>query len=108
MCKRMKLSQALFQEGSDGETGHQKFQEASLLSRPAATQWTQVQRLSPENKGGFPYIPLRVGYRNGGWVQLVPYIITYYFIGCFNLWGEVSLLWSPGDIPQLWFSFVSL
>jgi hypothetical protein len=35
-----------------------------------------------------------------GGVQLVPYIITYYFIGCFNLWGEVTLLWSLGNIPQ--------
>jgi hypothetical protein len=28
---------------------HQSVQEASLLSRLAATQWTRVQRLSPEN-----------------------------------------------------------
>jgi hypothetical protein len=41
-------------------------------------------------------------------VQLVPYIITCYFIGRFNLWGKVTLLWSPGNIPQLQFFFVSL
>jgi hypothetical protein len=47
--------------------GHQSLQEASLLSKPAATQRTQVQRLSPENKGGLPYITFRAGYRNGGY-----------------------------------------
>jgi hypothetical protein len=88
--------------------GHQSFQEASLLCKLAATQRTHVQRLSTENKGGFSYIPFRAGYRNGGGVQFVPYIITCYFIGCFNLWGEVTLLWSPGNIPQLQFSFVLL
>jgi hypothetical protein len=45
---------------------HQSFQEASLLSKPAATQQTPVQRLSPENKGGFPYIPFSAGYRMEG------------------------------------------
>jgi hypothetical protein len=44
---------------------HQRFQEAGLLSKQAATQQTQVQSLSPENKGRFPYIPFRAGYRNG-------------------------------------------
>jgi hypothetical protein len=42
--------------------GHQIFQEASSLCRPAATG---VQRLNSENKGGFSYIPFRAGYRNG-------------------------------------------
>jgi hypothetical protein len=52
-----------------------------LLSKQAATQQTQVQRLSPVNKGGLLYIPFRAGYRNGGGgVQLVPYIITCYFM----------------------------
>jgi hypothetical protein len=80
------------------------------------TQWTRVQRLSPENKGGFPYMPFRTGSRNGVcvrysipemvcvWGTACPYMITCYFIGCFNLWGKVTLLWSPGNIPQLWFS----
>jgi hypothetical protein len=31
---------------------------------PARTQWTHVQRLSPENKGVSPYITLQAGYRN--------------------------------------------
>jgi hypothetical protein len=87
--------------------GHQSFQERSLLNKLVVTPKIQVQRLSPEKKGGFPYVPLRAGYRNGG-VQLVPYIIKCHFIGHFNLWGEVTLLWSPGNIPQLWFFFVSL
>jgi hypothetical protein len=46
--------------------GHQRFWEVSLLSKLAATQWTQVQKLSPKNKGGFPYIPFRASYRNEG------------------------------------------
>jgi hypothetical protein len=87
---------------------HQSFKEASLLSKPAVTQWTDVQRLRSKNTGGLPYIPFTAGYRNGGRLQLVPYIIVCYFIGCFNLWGEVTLLWSPGNIPQLLFSFVLL
>jgi hypothetical protein len=41
-------------------------------------------------------------------IHLLPYIITCYFIGCFNLWGKMTLLWSPDNIPQLWFFFVSL
>jgi hypothetical protein len=91
--------------------GHQSFQEASVLSKLAVTQWTQVQSLSTKSKGGCPFIPLREGYRNGGGIKLikfVPYIITCYFIGYFNLWGLVTLLWSPGNIPQLQFSFVLL
>jgi hypothetical protein len=31
---------------------------------PAQTQWTHVQRLSPENKGASLYIPLQAGYRS--------------------------------------------
>jgi hypothetical protein len=89
--------------------GHQSFGEARILSKPAATQQTRVERLSTENKGGFPYIPFSAGYRNGvGGLQLVPYITTCYFTGYFNLWGEGTLLWSPDYIPQLWFSFISL
>jgi hypothetical protein len=87
--------------------GHQSFQEASLLSKLAGTQRTHFQRLSSENKGDFPYVPFRAGYRNGE-VWLIPYIITCYFIGCFNLWGEVTFLWSLGYIPHLRSSFVLL
>jgi hypothetical protein len=83
------------------------FSGSKFIKQAAATQQTQVQRLSPENKGGFPYIPFSAGYRNGG-MQLVPYIITCHFIGHSNLWGEMTLLWSPGNILQLWFFFASL
>jgi hypothetical protein len=34
---------------------------ASVL---AVTQWIYIQRLSPENKGLSPNIPLQAGYRN--------------------------------------------
>jgi hypothetical protein len=54
-------------------------------SKLAVTQGTHIQRLRPENKEDFPYIPFRAGYRNGMGVLLVPYVITCYFIGCFNL-----------------------
>jgi hypothetical protein len=37
-----------------------------------------------------------------------PIYNTCYFIGSFNLWDKVTLLWSPGNIPQLQFFFVSL
>jgi hypothetical protein len=30
----------------------------------AQAQWTHVQRLSPDNKGALPYIPLQAGYRS--------------------------------------------
>jgi hypothetical protein len=45
---------------------HQSFWEASLLNKLAATPQTRVQRLSIKNKGGFPYIPFRAGYRGEG------------------------------------------
>jgi predicted lipoprotein with Yx(FWY)xxD motif len=98
----------VLQKGPDRDWGHQSFREASFLGRPAVTWWTWVQRLSPKNKAGLPYIPFRAGYRNG--VQLVPYIITCNFIGCFNLLGEVTRLWSPGNFPNFGFFcwFVSL
>jgi hypothetical protein len=40
-----------------------------------------------------------------GWVQLVPYIIMCHCIGCSNLWGEVTLLCSLGNLLQLWLVF---
>jgi hypothetical protein len=57
----------MLQDSSDREMGHQSFWEASLLSRLAATQQILIQRLSSENKGGFPYKQFRVGHRNGGY-----------------------------------------
>jgi hypothetical protein len=93
----------LFQDGSDRETGHQKFWEASLLSRPAATQWIQIQRLSLKSRRGFPYIPWSRLQISGGEVQLIQFMVTYYFIGHFNLWGEVTLLWSH---PRCYVTFL--
>jgi hypothetical protein len=61
-----------------------KLSRSKFIKQASATQRTRRQRLSTKNKGGFPYIPFKAGYRNGG-VQLVPYKITCYFIGCFNL-----------------------
>jgi hypothetical protein len=83
----------LLQAGSDRETGQQSFREAWLLHRLAVTQKIYIQRLIPGNKGDLPYIPFRAGYRNGG-LHLVPYMVTCYFIGHFNLWGKVTLPWS--------------
>jgi hypothetical protein len=69
---------------------HQSFQEASLLSKSATTQWIHVQTLRPRTKGTFLIYHLEQ-VKEMGELQLVPYIITCYFIGCFNLWSEVTL-----------------
>jgi hypothetical protein len=59
--------------------------------------------LSNENKGGFPIYHLEQVTEMG--VELVPCIITCYFFGCFNTRDEMTLFRSPGNIPQLQFSF---
>jgi hypothetical protein len=87
----------LLQEGSDRELGHQNFGEASLLVRPAVTtQSSWVQRLRPENKGDFPYIPFKAGYRNGGRGNSLSHTwsVICYFIGHSNFWSKVTLLLS--------------
>jgi hypothetical protein len=40
------------------------FQEAIFISMPAVGQQIHIQRLSSENKGVSPYIPLQAGYRS--------------------------------------------
>jgi hypothetical protein len=40
--------------------GYQAFQEAVFISMPPVAQQIHIQRLSPENKGVSPYIPLQV------------------------------------------------
>jgi hypothetical protein len=61
------------------ETEHQSFQETSLLSRLAVTQQIHIQRLSPENKGGFPSVPFRAGYGNRGYrLSHTQYILFYW------------------------------
>jgi hypothetical protein len=50
---------------SNWDTGHWGNSSASnTLIVLTQTQWTRVQRLSPKNKGGLPYIPLQTGYRS--------------------------------------------
>jgi hypothetical protein len=80
-----------------------KLLEASFLSRPAATQQTHVQRLSARTKGAFLICHVEQVTEMGWGVQLVPCIVTCYFIGCSNRWVEATLLWSPGNTPQLQF-----
>jgi hypothetical protein len=80
----------MLQDGSGREMGYQSSQEASVLSRPAATQQIHIQRLSLENKGGFLIYHLEQVTEMG--VQPVPYMVTCYVIVYFNLWGEVTLL----------------
>jgi hypothetical protein len=46
------------------DTGHQGFSGSNIYSVLAVAQWIHSQRLSPENKGVSPYIPLRAGYRS--------------------------------------------
>jgi hypothetical protein len=43
------------------------------------TQWTHVQRLSPEHKGVTPYIPLQAGYRSKK-AKLNPHMAACAFI----------------------------
>jgi hypothetical protein len=40
------------------------FQGTIFISMLTAAQEIHIQRLSPKNKGGSPYIPLQAGYRN--------------------------------------------
>jgi hypothetical protein len=43
---------------------------------PTQTQWTHAQRLSPENKGVSPYIPLQAGYcKKQGLIHIWLYLI---------------------------------
>jgi hypothetical protein len=65
----------MLQDIQTGKQNTKAFGEAIFISMPAATQQIHLQRLSPENKGTFPYIPLRAGYRNWG-LQIVPCMVT--------------------------------
>jgi hypothetical protein len=59
---------------------------------PAQMQQTSVQRLSPENKGISPYIPLQAGYRSKKQ-------------GLIHIWLYLILL---ATLPQCYVSFPSL
>jgi hypothetical protein len=65
-------------------------------------------KAEPQEQWGPYYIPFRASYRNGKEVHFVLFIIICHFIGHSNLCGEVTLLWSQGKIPQLWFFFILL
>jgi hypothetical protein len=47
-----------------GKWDTKAFQEAVFISMLGADQQMHIQRLSPENKGVSPYIPLQAGYRS--------------------------------------------
>jgi hypothetical protein len=53
----------LVAECSDRETETERSFDESFWK---ASLRICIPRLSPESKGGFPYIPLTAGYRNGG------------------------------------------
>jgi hypothetical protein len=71
-------------------------------------QWTQLQRLNPENKGGLPSIPFRAGYRNGGYSlsHTWSHAISLTILTSGVRWHFSGL--TPGDIPQIWVFFVLL
>jgi hypothetical protein len=50
--------------GTFGNQDTKAFQEAIFISVLAVDQWIPIQRLSPENKGALPYIPLQAGYKS--------------------------------------------
>jgi hypothetical protein len=84
--------------------GHQSFWKTNLLSRWAATQQICIQRLSPKNKGGFPYITFRAGYRNGGYSlsHTWSHIISLAILTSGARW-PFSGLTPPNNIPQFHF-----
>jgi hypothetical protein len=55
----------LLQDTQGQENGiPRQFSRKQCFIVPAQTQWTCVQRLSPESKGALPYIPLQAGYKS--------------------------------------------
>jgi hypothetical protein len=54
----------MLQDIQAGKQDTKDFQEAIFISVPAVAQWIHIQRLSPENKGALPYIPLQAVYRS--------------------------------------------
>jgi hypothetical protein len=58
------MNVVLLQDIQAGKWDIKAFQEAILISIPAVAQQILTQRLSPENKGVLPYIPLQAGYRS--------------------------------------------
>jgi hypothetical protein len=81
---------------------------SKIIRQTCSNSADLIQRLSSKDKGVFFIYHLEQVKEMGGGLQLVPYLITCYFIGHVNLWSKVTLLWSPGNIPQIQFFFVSL
>jgi hypothetical protein len=80
------------------------------------TQWTHVQRLSPENKVVSPYIPLQAGYKNKKqssthiWLYVTPLAISFSqcyvtFMFQFFRFYLSALLSSPPVSPACLFFF---
>jgi hypothetical protein len=90
----------LLQDSSDRE-GAPKLSGSKLLSRLAVTVDSHPKAESLRAKGAFLIYHLEQVIEMG--VQLVPYMVTYYFIGHINLWGEVTLLWSH---PRCYMTFL--
>jgi hypothetical protein len=93
----------MLQDGSDREMRHQSFQEASLLIRPAMTQWICIQRLTPKNKRGLLYIPFRAGCRNGEYS--LSHTCSHSLSLAILILGEVTLLWSH---PRCYILFLKI
>jgi hypothetical protein len=53
----------MLQDIQAGKWDTEAFQEAIFINVLAAALQIPIQRLSPENKGTLPYIPLQAGYR---------------------------------------------
>jgi hypothetical protein len=54
----------MLQESHTETQDTKAFQQAVFISLLAVAQWIHIQRLSPEDKGVSPYIPLQAGYRS--------------------------------------------
>jgi hypothetical protein len=67
------------------------------------TQWIHIQSLSPENKGGFPYIPFRADYRNRGYSlsHTWSHTISFAILTSGARWPFSGL--TPHDISQIQF-----
>jgi hypothetical protein len=86
---------------SSRKMGHQDFLGAMFIGMLAVTHWIHIQRLSPENKEGLPYISLQANYRNE------KQSLTYIWLLVISLDISFSVLHEPfsGSV-SLSFSFL--
>jgi hypothetical protein len=89
----------LLQEGSDRTERALKLSRSKFIKQASSDSGDSSPKAEPRNKRGLPYITIYSSLQKWG-VQLVPYIVTCYFIGRSNLWVKMTVLWSPGNIPQ--------